>query len=269
MGGCRYDALKSKMRLSKCSQKKNGYIPIDMHVHTNSSNDCKTDLQSIIKKAKKKGIGIAITDHQKIGSAIRGLANRFGCLVIPGIEIFTKDERHVLFYFYGKKELIRFYNNEIKNSRIEKGTDELLELKKKYKCIAGLAHPTGHEIWHNLGINYDIKKADFLEVLNGRRSEKKAIKTYRWAMNYKKGLSAGSDAHTLNDVGKCVTYCKGNTIKEALDSIKAKETFVTGVAFSTRGILKKIPKDMPRFAIWCLAKAYNYSGLKKFIKPKK
>lgn len=35
-----------------------------------------------------------------------------------------------------------------------------------------MAHPTGHEIWHNFSIGPHIKKFDFLEVLNGNCSKK-------------------------------------------------------------------------------------------------
>ena len=125
--------------------KSRGYNLIDMHVHSEASKDCSVSLQDILKRAKKLGIGVAITDHDEIDSAIDGIKNNLDVLVIPGIEVSAKNRRHVLFYFYDKKELIRFYNNEVKNKFLSKTAEELINLKDKYKCIDDLAHQTGNK----------------------------------------------------------------------------------------------------------------------------
>ena len=152
--------------------RKEGYMPIDMHVHSSASSDSKVSLTSILKKAEKMGFGVAITDHDKIDSAVAAMKKKPNCLVIPGIEVFAKNDRHILFYFYEIKELIKFYNNEIKGKFLSRNINELIKLKERYNCIVGPAHPTGFEIWHKFGIDTSFKKANFLEVLNGNRSKK-------------------------------------------------------------------------------------------------
>src|SRR3989475_11212661 len=42
--------------------RKSGFHPVDMHFHTNHS-DAYTKVQSALTLAKKKGVGLAITDH--------------------------------------------------------------------------------------------------------------------------------------------------------------------------------------------------------------
>lgn len=248
--------------------KREGYIPIDMHVHTNASSDGKASLLSILEKAENMGFGIAITDHNKIDSAVSAMKKKPNCFVIPGIEVFAKNERHILFYFYEIKGLIRFYNNEIKGKFLSKNTKELLKLKEKYRCIVGPAHPTGFEMWHNFGIDTNFRKADFLEVLNGNRSKKRALKSYKWALEYKKGAIGGSDAHKIGEVGKCVTCCREKTIEEVLDSIKKNETLVVGTSLSHKEIIWKIPRKVPAFGLWVLARICLYIGLKKIIEKR-
>jgi len=249
--------------------KRKGYNLIDMHVHTNASHDGKAIISSIIKKAKRLGIGIAITDHNKIDSTITALENNNNILIIPGIEVFAKNERHVLFYFYNKKELIRFYNNEVKNKFLEYTAEELLNRKDRYACIAGIAHPKGYKLWHNFRVDYDTKKIDFIEVLNGSCSKSKALKSYKIAIKYKKPITAGSDAHILSKVGKCLTCSKGKTTKEILDSIKNKQTSAIGLTLSLKEKLEKAPGDSYHLFLWIMAKIYQYTGVKSWIKRRK
>lgn len=246
--------------------RKEGYTPIDMHVHTDASSDCKVSLQSILKKAKEMGIGIAITDHDKIDSAVKAVSNNMGVLVIPGIEVFTKSDRHVLFYFYNKRELVRFHRNEVKNQFLNKDVDDFLKLKHKYRCIAGIAHPTGHEIWHNYGINYNIRNVDFLEVLNGCRSKNRAIELHELAKRYKTGIVGGSDAHVLEEIGNCVMCSKGKSVKEAIESVKKKKNLVVGLPISGKKVVRRLPGGIFRLGLWVLAKIYYYSGIKSLVR---
>jgi len=237
--------------------KSKGYNLIDMHIHTNASSDCSVSLQSILKKAKKMGIGIAITDHDKIDSAVSAVNNDSGVLVIPGVEVSMKKGRHLLFYFYNKKELIRFYNNEVKNSFLDPKAEDLNNLKKEYSCMVGIAHPVGHRLWDNFSINPCIKEVDFLDVLNGACSKKKALKSHNRAEEYKKGMVAGSDAHILKEVGRCLTCSKGEEIKSILDSIKSGETQLIGKPLSLKEKLERFPKDTLNLAVWLFKRLRN------------
>ncbi len=253
----------SKKDIAKLKSK--GYSMVDTHIHTNASFDCKVSINSILKKAKEMGIGVGISDHDKIESAVAAFDNKLGVLVIPGIEVYAKNYRHVLFYFYEKKELIRFYNNEVKDKFLRKTVNELLNLKDKYKCIVGVAHPRGYLVWHYLRINYDIKKVDFLEALNYNCPKSKTLKSNEWASKYKKGTTAGSDAHKLRDVGKCLTCSKEKTVKCFLDSVKNRRTFVIGSVLPFKMLAKRFPRDMFHLGFFIASKIYHNTGIKSLV----
>ena len=82
---------------------------VDMHVHTEYSHDCTTKLSDILKKAKKLGVGIAITDHNEVRGCLKALKSKNPPLIIPGIEICSKEAKEVLAYFYSPSELEDFY----------------------------------------------------------------------------------------------------------------------------------------------------------------
>lgn len=249
----------SKPDISKL--KNGGYTLIDMHIHSDASDDCQISLQDILKRAKKLGIGIAITDHDKIDSAIAGLNNKLGVVVIPGIEVSAKNYRHVLFYFYSKKELVKFYNNEVKNKILSKTANELISLKDKYECIVGLAHPTGYKYWHNFNDYHYFKKLDFLETINTDCSKTRSLKSYQWVLKYKKGMTAGSDSHKLSKIGRGVVCSKGKTIKGVLESIKRRETLVRGLPLSYKEQFNNIPHHLLDFAL--LVKSFLKDSLNK------
>ena len=45
--------------------RKQGFTSVDMHLHSNYS-DGSANVISLLKKAKKMGIGLAITDHNEV-----------------------------------------------------------------------------------------------------------------------------------------------------------------------------------------------------------
>src|SRR5206468_10378834 len=49
--------------------RKSGFHPVDMHFHTNHS-DAYTKVRSALTLAKKKGVGLAITDHNTLSGAV-------------------------------------------------------------------------------------------------------------------------------------------------------------------------------------------------------
>lgn len=79
---------------------------IDLHIHTRASSDGELYGEEILKLAVKEGVGtIAITDHDSI-SEVSGTMEKafdYGVEVIPGTEIFCKEEEtfiHMLGYYY-------------------------------------------------------------------------------------------------------------------------------------------------------------------------
>lgn len=123
----------------------------DMHIHTKAS-DGVLEVDEIMKLAEQSGLeGIAITDHDTVGSLDRALAlskeNDF--LVIPGIELsteFAKKEVHILGYLFNyhlpwvTEKLEQLQRDRV--TRILKMVDKLNQLgydvdKREVQAIAG------------------------------------------------------------------------------------------------------------------------------------
>lgn len=83
----------------------------DMHFHT-----CRTDgrdsVQAIAKRARALGVGVAITDHNDIASALE-MGQYRDVPSIPGIEITSREGTHILVYFYERRHLKKFYTKYI------------------------------------------------------------------------------------------------------------------------------------------------------------
>jgi len=240
-----------------------------MHLHTDASFDCSTSLSSIIYKAKESDIGIAITDHNAIDSAVKATDTTEGVLVIPAIEVYAKYGHHVLFYFYETKELTKFYENEVKGQSHSRTADELIDLKKKYKCVVVLAHPTGHQPWHMYRINFDPSNVDSFEVINGGCSWWRTKIVTKLVRKYKSGMIGGSDAHTLERVGSVLTYTKAQTRKDFLDAIKRKDNLVIGKPLMMKELLRKLPQTAFQIGLLFATKIYQFTGLKKLLNGRK
>lgn len=85
----------------------------DLHIHTVLSPCAQRDMfpHCIVLEALEKGIDIiAVTDHnacENVPLTVQ-LGERFGLWVIPGIEVETKEEVHLLGYFPTCDHLLRF-----------------------------------------------------------------------------------------------------------------------------------------------------------------
>lgn len=85
----------------------------DLHIHTVLSPCARRDMlpHCIVLEALEKGLDIiAVTDHNACANAaltVR-LGEQFGLWVIPGIEVETREEVHLLGYFPDCDHLLRF-----------------------------------------------------------------------------------------------------------------------------------------------------------------
>lgn len=225
----------------KLSELQQDYTLVDMHVHTKFSDSHVSPL-SIINKCKKYGFGVAITDHNTIEGVKEIWQLKEDVLVIPGIEITCKEGFHILIYFYKFNDLIEFYEKHVKDNlgknpwfKTKIDINTLLDATKNYKCLKGAAHPFGvgltgiiHHIHNNKIDKSVISKLDFLEVVNGTNFRPANNKAIELALKLNKPFTCGSDGHTLYEVGRVLTYSKGNGVASFLNTIKNKENFFVG-----------------------------------------
>ena len=81
-------------------------IDVDLHMHTDHSNDCVTPVEVLLATARERGLGaIAVTDHNEISGAheAREKAAEYGVKVIVGEEVKTADQGEVIGLFIEEK----------------------------------------------------------------------------------------------------------------------------------------------------------------------
>ncbi|MGM5488520.1 MAG: PHP domain-containing protein [Nanobdellota archaeon] len=221
---------------------KKGYTVCDMHVHTRFS-DSFTRVRRLLKKAEKRGMGLAITDHNEIGGVLRAYELEPSVMVIPGIEVSSAEGPHILVYFSQVRELQEFYRHHVepaKNKNPHSNTrltiPELLRASKGYDCIVSMAHPYSPAYTH---VPKGIKKGyiqptvvsefDAVEVINGAMTRAMNNRAMSFAEDLSCGITGGSDSHSLFEFGKVITYAKAETVSDFLKCVKRKESFVRGV----------------------------------------
>lgn len=220
-----------------------GFFLADMHYHSKYS-DTFTTPRSIVKLAAKRGVGVAITDHNHIQGCLDALKEnrKHKVNIIPGIEVSTKQGPHLLAYFYSVGDLKKFYEDCIEGQKgknpymaLKTTAEEVAECAKENNGIVSVAHPRAISTWDiqrkvNKGeIDSNILKSiDCAEVICGLILRKMNIRAVRWACERKMAITGGSDGHTLIRLGSVVTYSKSDDINSFLDSIIKKKNFVAG-----------------------------------------
>jgi predicted metal-dependent phosphoesterase TrpH len=185
---------------------------IDCHCHTIYSKhwfwgfDSLNTPIDIIKVAIKNGLdGLAITDHNKVkGSLIaKKVAKRFkNFTIITGSEIQTQSGD---FIALGIKEDIP------KNLSLEETIEKIHDLGG----IGVAPHPFGRYIFRKC-VKEDGVKADAIEVFNASLTSIQNKRALQLAKNFKKPVTAGSDAHSTKEVGNAGIICNSNPIEEIL-----------------------------------------------------
>ena len=79
-------------------------IDVDLHMHTDHSNDCATPVEVLLAEARARGLGaIAVTDHNEISGALEARAKADGIKVIVGEEVKTAEQGEVIGLFIEEK----------------------------------------------------------------------------------------------------------------------------------------------------------------------
>lgn len=218
-------------------------LAVDMHFHTDHS-DAPTRVRDALALSAKKGIGVAITDHNEVSGVIEAEGYAPAAPVIPGIEISAADGPHILLYFYSVSELTDFYNRHIRKQKRESPylatrltSTEIIDAAEGWNCVRSAAHPYGYfffirgiqkcieeEMLHP-GI---IRRFDAVEVICGTMVRSLNEKAAALASSRDMGITGGSDGHLLSDLGRVVTCARAEGVEEFLDAILKKQNAVIG-----------------------------------------
>jgi predicted metal-dependent phosphoesterase TrpH len=168
-------------------------IKADLHVHTCYSVDCLTPLERIVERCLERGINcIAVADHNTIAGALR-LKEIAPFRVIVAEEILT-DVGEIMGLFLSEK-VARGLSAQETISRI-----------RDQGGLVAIPHPFGRSMpWHpNVLTSTEIlSQVDIIEAFNSRTPFSGSIhKAATLAKEQRKAASAGSDAHTLGEIGR-------------------------------------------------------------------
>ncbi len=220
---------------------------IDCHCHSIYSKhwfwgfDSLNTPQEIVKVAVKKGLGgIAITDHNTIkGSLVaRKFAKKYkGFIVITGSEIRTKTGKEVI--GLGIKEEIK------PNLEFEETVEKIHEAGG----IAVLPHPFGKYIFKRC-TEKDAKLVDAIEVFNSTLLKIFNEKASSFAKKFKKARTAGSDAHSIKEVGNACIICNGDPIEEIMKG----RVKIIGRVTPFKDIVSLISKKFLRSIEWRISR---------------
>jgi predicted metal-dependent phosphoesterase TrpH len=173
-------------------------LKADLHIHTQYSMDCQTPLEKIIKRCQELGIScIAIADHGTTEGALK-----MQQLAPPSLKIIVAEE-----ILTTQGEIMGMFLKEtIKSPQEARITpEEAVKRIREQDGLVNIPHPfetiRGSALKDRF-IDEIAKDIDLMEVLNSRSPFPSNSNKAR-AFAEKHGIpgSAGSDAHTVSEIG--------------------------------------------------------------------
>ena len=173
----------------------------DIHIHSKYSPDSHSEPELIAATARKMGLDyIAIADHNFFK------VHELGILTIPAEEVSSADG-HILAIFI--------------NTSIPRGLtqEETIDRIRDAGGIAISAHP--FRLVNGVRSKF-INRYDAIEVKNGRCRVNCNLNASALAKKFERGITAGSDAHFPDEVGR--TYMQS----DAMDLEGVRKDIVSG-----------------------------------------
>ncbi|OGS44549.1 MAG: hypothetical protein A3K76_03215 [Euryarchaeota archaeon RBG_13_57_23] len=219
-------------------------MKLDLHIHSNHSRDASGSPKDILRLCRMVGLdGFAITDHNAIEGSLEAFsaAKAEGAIVVRGVEV-SSSEGHVL--AFGVGELI------------PRGLTAAETIEKIHAaggvCVA--AHPKRFPS----GVGLELAKTgkfDGIEVINSGSSRRSNRLARKVAEEKGFAVTAGSDAHALEQVGRAYTIV--DTVGSEDDVIEAirkgstraggrSRTSVEGVRYSWETLVEWLRGDFRR-----------------------
>lgn len=183
---------------------------VDLHTHTIYSKDCLTQTARLLEQARRIGLHkVAVTEHNRLDGALAAKALAPD-LVIVGEEILT-THGEIIAYFV-KREVPRGLSPA-----------ETIARLRDQGAVISIPHPLDSLRRSAMGLANVltvIDQVDALEILNARcvlARDNLAAATL--AQAHGKLVTAGSDAHTPAELGRC--YLELPSFEDNADSFLA------------------------------------------------
>ncbi len=192
-------------------------IRADLHIHTCYSVDCLTPVEKIVARCLELGINcVAVADHNTIAGALK-LRQIAPFKVIVAEEIAT-TAGEVMGLFLEEK-VARGLSAQETTSRI-----------RSQGGLVAIPHPFGRSLpWRSnaLASSEILSQVDIIEAFNSRTPFSSGIRRATMlAKVHGKAASAGSDAHTLGEIGRAyVQMPEFNGPGDFLNSLAQGEIF--------------------------------------------
>ncbi len=169
-----------------------------MHSHTRLSKDSLNDPRKLVETAAERGLGaLCVTDHNGLANSLA--LSRMGDLpikVIASEEVKT-NEGEIIGYFL--TEVVPKGLSPEETVRRIKGQGGLVCVPHPFDTLRAASKLKNEALYRLV----DAGMVDILEVLNARalkpEDNEQALK---YAREHGLAMSAGSDAHTLREVGR-------------------------------------------------------------------
>jgi predicted metal-dependent phosphoesterase TrpH len=173
------------------SGKQRRTLRLDLHLHTRASWDCLSDPEAILARAHSRGVDrVGMTDHNLLELSLE-MHRRFPEQVIPGEEVRTREGIDVIGLYI--------------SNPIPKGTpaEETCRLIREDGGIVYLPHPYARgKGGSGRYAEALVDQVDVVEVFNARLHPGRLNEpAEELARAHGRLRGAGSDAHTLGEVG--------------------------------------------------------------------
>ncbi len=216
-------------------------MKLDLHIHSQYSEDGIGSPKEIIKILQKRGLqGMAITDHNNVEGSLQAqkVAPK-DFIVIPCAEISTNNG-HIL--ALDVKENIK------KNLSVEETIEKIFDIggipivPHLFRTMSGIKINKLKEIHRKISV---------IEVFNSCSNLKTNLKTMKIAKNFNLGGIGGSDSHSPEFVGYGYTIINSTdfNIDSVLSEINKKKTWGDGNTLPLNYRSERVIKSIKQYFI--------------------
>jgi len=214
-------------------------LKLDLHIHSQYSEDGAGAPKEIIKIVKKKGLnGLAITDHNTVEGGIKALkVAPKNFIVIPGVEISTADG-HII--------ALNVKENIPRGLAVVETVEKIIDIggtpivPHLFRTMSGIKMENLKKIH---------KELSAIEVFNGCSVPQSNLKTAKIAKEFKLGGTGGSDSHDPRFVGNAYTTVDTTnfTIDNVIREIEKKKTWGEGTVMPLEYRRDRMVKSIKQF----------------------